>query len=33
VSAEHFFDFTQEDIDAEIVEENRDGGGFLSWFR
>jgi len=30
---EHFFDFTQEDIDSELVEERRDGGGFLSWFR
>jgi proteasome lid subunit RPN8/RPN11 len=33
VPDEHFFDFTQEDIDREIGEERRDDGGFLSWFR
>jgi proteasome lid subunit RPN8/RPN11 len=31
VPDEHFFDFTQEDIDRELDE--RDRGGFLSWFR
>jgi proteasome lid subunit RPN8/RPN11 len=29
---ERFFDFTQEDIDRELVEEE-DGGGFFSWLR
>jgi hypothetical protein len=31
VPDKHFFDFTQEDIDRELDE--RDAGGFLSWFR
>ena len=36
---EHFFDFTQEDIDRELGErdgdarDDRDDGGFLSWFK
>ena len=31
VPDEHFFDFTQADIDREL--DDRDSGGFLSWFR
>ena len=30
---EHFFDFTQEDIDRELGDANDDRGGFLSWLR
>jgi len=33
VPDEHFFDFTQEDIDRELGDEQRDDRGFLSWFR
>jgi len=33
VPDEHFFDFTQEDIDSELDTDRRDDGGFLSWFR
>ena len=39
VPDEHFFDFTQEDIDRELggrdgdLRDDRDDGGFLSWFK